>query len=85
MKEVFLSSVTYMVTQENKKYYFMFGCCQNNTDHNSSKVNDIIKLLPYTFSDKSKLFSFRDWTFATEKEKENTARIVLFRELGILN
>ena len=28
---------------------------------------------------------FRDWTFAMEKEKENTARIVLFRELGILN
>ena len=36
----------------------MYGCCQNNTDHNSSKVNDIIKLLPYMFSDKNKLFSF---------------------------
>lgn len=31
------------------------------------------------------MFSFKDWKFALEKEKENTARIVLFKELGIVN
>jgi len=31
------------------------------------------------------IFSFKDCKFANEKEKETTARIVLFKEFGILN
>ena len=73
-----------MDIQENKNV-FMYGWCQNNMEHDSNKVNDTIKLLPFMFSDKNKIFWFKDCTFAMEKEKENTARIVLFREIGILN
>jgi hypothetical protein len=57
----------------------------NNVSANASKDNDTIKLLPYILNDKNKIFSFKDCTFACEKEKENTARIVVFKELGILN
>jgi hypothetical protein len=31
------------------------------------------------------IFSLKDCKFALEREKETTARIVLFKELGILN
>jgi hypothetical protein len=31
------------------------------------------------------IFNTKDCKFACEKEKETTARIVLFKELGILN
>ena len=31
------------------------------------------------------LFSFKDCKFACEKEKETTARIFIFKEMGILN
>lgn len=35
--------------------------------------------------ERNKLFSYKNCRFALEKEKENTARIVLFKELGIIN
>jgi len=31
------------------------------------------------------LFSYKDCKFANEKEKDTTARLVLFKEFGILN
>lgn len=31
------------------------------------------------------LFSFPDCKFANEREKESTARLVMFKELGIMN
>ena len=36
-------------------------------------------------SQRNKLFSFSDCKFANEKDKESTARLVLFKELGVLN
>ena len=36
-------------------------------------------------NDKNKIFSYKDCTFALEKEKENTARIVIFKEIGVTN
>ena len=45
----------------------------------------MIRLLPYMINEKNKLFSYKDCRFACEKEKENTARIVVFKELGIVN
>lgn len=35
-------------------------------------------------SQKSKLFSFSDCKFANEKEKESTARMVMFREIQVM-
>ena len=57
----------------------------NNLEVNSTKVNETIKLLPYMVNDKNKIFSYKDCTFALEKEKENTARIVIFKEIGVTN
>lgn len=37
------------------------------------------------FSQKNKLFSFADCKFANEKEKESTARLVLFKEFSVIN
>lgn len=51
----------------------------------SAKANDMIRLLPFMMNERNKLFSYKDCRFALEKEKENTARIVLFKELGITN
>ena len=68
-----------------KKNIFMYGCCMNNLEVNSTKVNETIKLLPYMVNDKNKIFSYKDCTFALEKEKENTARIVIFKEIGVTN
>ena len=68
-----------------KKNVFMYGCCMSNSEPQSSKTNDLIKLLPFMIQERNKLFSFKNWRFALEKEKENTARIVLFKELGIVN
>lgn len=34
---------------------------------------------------KNKFFQFNDCKFANEKEKESTARLVMFREFSVLN
>ena len=73
-----------MVIQE-RKNVFMYGCWMSNSEPQSSKSNDLIRLLPFMIQERNKLFSYKNWRFACEKEKENTARIVLFRELGIIN
>jgi hypothetical protein len=45
----------------------------------------MIKLLPFLLADLNFSFSFKDSKFRLEKSKETTQRIVLFKELGILN
>ena len=52
---------------------------------NQHRNNNLIRLIPYLLSQKSKLFSFTDCKFANEKEKESTARLVLFKEFSVLN
>jgi hypothetical protein len=42
-------------------------------------------LIPEFVSQICPIFNIKDCRFALEKEKETTARIVLFKELGILN
>lgn len=48
-------------------------------------ANQIIHLLPENVASVCPIFNVKDCKFACEKEKESTARIVLFKELGILN
>lgn len=53
---------------------------------NQHRNNNLIRLIPYLFSQKSpKLFSFNDCKFANEREKESTARLVMFKEFSVLN
>jgi hypothetical protein len=42
-------------------------------------------MIPYMLSQKNKFFQFNDSKFANEKEKESTARLVMFNEFNILN
>lgn len=68
-----------------KKNVFMYGCVSAQSDLNHHKNNNIIRIVPYLFSQKSKYVSFPDCKFANERDKEATARLVMFKELNILN
>ena len=49
------------------------------------RQNTMIKLIPYLISERNPLFNYKNCTFCCEKEKENTARLVMFKELNITN
>lgn len=68
-----------------KKNVFMYGCHSPSSDIYSHRNNSLIRLIPYLMSQRSKIFCYNDCKFANEKEKEATARIVLFKEFGIVN
>jgi len=68
-----------------KRNVFMYGCVSAQTDINQHKNNNLIKVLPYFLAQKNKLFSFNDCKFANEKDKEATARLVMFRQFSIIN
>ncbi len=63
----------------------MYGCTCPQSDMNQHKNNNLIRLVPYLFGQRNKLFSFQDCKFSNEPAKDSTARMVLFRELGIIN
>jgi hypothetical protein len=73
-----------MVIQENKNI-FLYGCCASPSDSSAAKVNSIIKTFPFLLSQQNKHFSYKDCKFSAEKEKEAAARMVVFKELGIVN
>lgn len=68
-----------------KRNVFMYGCACPQSDINQHKNNNLIRLIPYLFGQRNKLFSFPDCKFANEPAKDSTARMVIFRELGVLN
>jgi hypothetical protein len=68
-----------------KKNVFMYGCHSPASDIYANRNNSLIRLFPYLISQKSKIFNFNDCRFVNDKEKEATARLVLFKELGIVN
>ena len=63
----------------------MYGCACPQSDINQHKNNNLIRLIPYLVGQRNKLFSFQDCKFANEAAKESTARMVIFREMGVLN
>jgi hypothetical protein len=63
----------------------MYGCCLNSPDIEDIKNNVVCKMIPILMSSKLPFFSFKDCLFKMEKSKETTARIVVYRELGINN
>lgn len=63
---------------------FTYACCfPDNTIE--ARNNAFIKVFPSLLSDRLSAFSFKDCRFANEKEKEATARMVMFKEFNILN
>lgn len=69
-----------------KNNVFMYGCVSQSTvDGVSLAQNQLMHLVPDAISQICPIFSVKDCKFALEREKETTARIVLFKELGIIN
>ena len=69
-----------------KKNVFMYGCCYNESkDHRTVWKNLMIKVVPLLLSERNKIFSFKKCKFRVEKAKEAAARVVVFREFGILH
>ena len=60
-----------------KKNVFMYGCV--------GKTRNRERIFPKLLERISDVFSFSDCVFGLQKAKESTARIVLYRELGIVN
>ena len=67
-----------------KKDVFMYGCCNYSKDCDDMKKNIFIRLIPYLFSQKTNIFSYKNSKFRIEKNKISTGRVVNFYELGIL-
>lgn len=68
-----------------KKNVFMYACGLRGQDSESLRSNLLSKLIPLCLSTRNRIFSLRDTHFRLEKSKEGTARIVMFRELNIIN
>lgn len=64
---------------------FMYGC-NDNWGTTESRINNmIIRAAPDAVDRVIPIFNLRECKFALQKEKDTTARIVLFKEFGILN
>jgi hypothetical protein len=63
---------------------FTYACCFNENTI-EARNNQLIKVFPAILNDRLQPFSFKDCRFANEKEKEATARMVMFKEFSILN
>jgi len=66
-----------------KKNAFMYGCEYGIFDYDSRAKNAILRLFPAFMEQKNKCFRFKDCSFKVEKSKEETGRIVCFKEFGI--
>jgi hypothetical protein len=63
---------------------FMYACCFPEASLDS-RNNATIKVFPAILNDRVTAFKLKDCRFALEKEKEATARVVMFKELQILH
>ena len=62
---------------------FMYAC-KNLGDESANRINNnIIWAVPENVHHYCPIFSTKDCKMALEKDKETTARVVLFKELGI--
>jgi hypothetical protein len=62
------------------KNLFMYGC--NNTIKDR-KLKE--RVFPFLFSQNSDFFSYDNCSFAIQKAKESTARVVMHKELSLIN
>lgn len=64
----------------------MYACKNLNEDPLISRLpNSIISSIPESVINFCPIFSLKECKMAVEKDKETTARIVLYKEFGILN
>lgn len=80
--EIFSFIEIFMDIQENKNA-FMYGWEYGIFEFDSRAKNAWIRLFPSLLSQKNNWFNFKDCSFKWEKAKEETARIVWFKEIDI--
>lgn len=68
-----------------KQHAFFYGCCYRNYEQEGRVKNAQLRIIPLMCCQRSSLFSFKGCGFRIEKCKESTARVVIFRELNIMN
>ncbi|KAL0218314.1 hypothetical protein RCL1_009162 [Eukaryota sp. TZLM3-RCL] len=64
-----------------KKNIFVYGC----ENKNNFELRLLEKVFPRLLHQNSTAFSFTDCCFKVQKSKQNSARVVVWRELGVLN
>jgi len=68
-----------------KKNMFVYANSLKSTQEQGRNTNVLIKLVPKLLAKANKLFSFQDSHFRIEPCKLSTARVVVFKELGVVN
>eukprot|EP00698_Gefionella_okellyi_P012506 TRINITY_DN3376_c0_g1_i1.p1 TRINITY_DN3376_c0_g1~~TRINITY_DN3376_c0_g1_i1.p1 ORF type:complete len:976 (-),score=156.11 TRINITY_DN3376_c0_g1_i1:4-2508(-) len=64
-----------------KKNIFIYGC--DNKENDSLRLKE--RVFPRMLWKNSQCFAFADCNFRVQKAKESTARVVAWRELGVMN
>lgn len=68
-----------------KKNMFMYANSLKSTQEYGRNTNVLIKLVPKLLAKANKMFSFKESHFRIEPCKLSTARVVVFKELGVIN
>ena len=68
-----------------KEGAFMYCNSIKGAYERTSSSNVLIKLFPMLLANINPHFSLDDCRYRIERYKENTSRVVMFRELGIIN
>jgi hypothetical protein len=68
-----------------KKNVFMYGCNSKKSGKSSKEINFKAKIVPLLLSKNNSHFSLKDSHFKMDKSKESTARVVMFKQFGIVN
>jgi len=66
-----------------KKNVFMYGCEQRESRSSEARLSE--RILPRLLWENALVFAFEDCSFAMQKSKDTTARVVVAKELGIAN
>lgn len=68
-----------------KRNVFMYGCRVKHPDKAMKRKNLVAKMVPMLMAKKNLNFSYKDSHFKMEKDKESTGRIVVYKEMGVVN
>lgn len=68
-----------------KQNAFFYGCSYKNYEQEGRIKNAQLRIIPLLCCQRNNLFQLKDSRFTIEKCKESTARVVVFREMNIMN
>ena len=68
-----------------KQNAFFYGCSFKNYEQEGRIKNAQLRIIPLLCCQRNNLFQLKDSRFTIEKCKESTARVVIFREMNIMN